>query len=420
MAKPTGMFRKVAILIVAICLGIVAFDYAQHARTPDGELVDISQYVGGVSDRFMAQKQAMEMTSRRSELLAMKERDHLPAAPQGWKRRDWSDGDRALLFPPSDPLLSLPEDLRDRPQIKALKTLEETARLAGQKSEVYVYENRDNVIAIRLQIRREDTEGIQGMAKAVIESNLESLSEKEGFAVVRGVTYRHEIPAGESADSPSGYRVFSARLGDTITIGVRARASDEALYALLDSIDYDSLNMLLPQPLPRIGSAAPEIAFEDQKEIADARVKAEVAEQAAQARAASLRLQYWADKVNRLNGQDMPDGPGFFDPAAAVATAEAIAVAAAAAAAEAAAVARAAGVDPKDVVLPGLGAPIRPGQASEQRSASLFSSFWDVMKNGAGLAEGGFGSDTAGKEAGPVIFTCSTKGGFKRCIAGSD
>lgn len=300
MAKPTGMFRKVAILIVAICLGIVAFDYAQHARTPDGELVDISQYVGGVSDRFMAQKQAMEMTSRRSELLAMRERDHLPAAPQGWKRRDWSDGDRALLFPPSDPLLSLPEDLRDRPQIKALKTLEETARLAGQKSEVYVYENRDNVIAIRLQIRREDTEGIQGMAKAVIESNLESLSEKEGFAVVRGVTYRHEIPAGESADSPSGYRVFSARLGDTITIGVRARASDEALYALLDSIDYDSLNMLLPQPLPRIGSAAPEIAFEDQKEIADARVKAEVAEQAAQARAASLRLQYWADKVNRL------------------------------------------------------------------------------------------------------------------------
>jgi hypothetical protein len=187
--------------------------------------------------------------------------------------REWNPDDRAMLFPAENAVGDLPQEIMNDTTMKALMAASDAMREKGEKEEIRFYQKGESLVALRLSHRKPGAGAmnpIGGMAMNIVAGNMEAMSGKEGFAVVKGVPYRRELGLFSMGGEDDSTRVLTARMGEEIRISVRARASDEEVYELLNAIDYDTLNAMLATPLAGVGRDAPEIPLAQQKAVADA------------------------------------------------------------------------------------------------------------------------------------------------------
>lgn len=243
-------------IVAAIATGAV--DYTMQSKRlgqPLGQ-IGLTAYVDTISNRYNTANAASALKSRQKQAAKV----HLPEAPEGWTRRNWEDGDNALLEPPVRDLTSL--------ERKAAKARELSLMMAGmlaeevkggprlRRTEIWVYERGDEIIALRVKYTKPDAKpSFSSMVQRVADANIRGVAEARGYAVIAGVVYG-EIRPVQGDDALAKYRGFSASMGENVMISVRAVASDETIRLMMAAIDYDGLNGMLDPPLENVGSQA--------------------------------------------------------------------------------------------------------------------------------------------------------------------
>lgn len=293
-----------AVIAAAAVGGVDYVNQSKAAGVKPGQLA-IRSYVATISGRFLHQKQAMAAAAERQALLAKAPRDLLPEPPDGWSRRDWDEGSEAI-FGKRYNLRNdenAPDELKSDPTVQALSALDKAAGDRRDAEEVYVYEKPGAVVALRLSVATGDQiGGIPGIAMKMAADNIEAMSGKSGFAVVEGVTFREEHGLFGAGSEARSYRIFTGRIGETVTISLRAKAEDPDILTLLEAIDYDRLNRLPEFPVAGIGSAAPVIGEGQQQAEAERRVKEDSQKQIDETASNQLKLQEAALELSRKVG----------------------------------------------------------------------------------------------------------------------
>ena len=266
-----GAFAAIAVVATG------GVDYVNQARRAESTIggFGASAYLASISGRFWDQQAALATEKERNRLRAMEPRDHLPPAPEGWTRAGWDDAAKAFFGERFDQQkdASIPDAIKNDPTIKAFSAASKAVAEAKDEAEVFVYQKPGAVIAMRLEHLVGAPAGIQGVAVKAVEHNIEAMSGKTPFAVVKGVFFREELGLfGMAAMEEREYRIITGRIGKRLRISVRAAAEDTDILTLLNLIDYDTLNAMLDAPLPGIGSDAPVIAMENQRAEAERRV----------------------------------------------------------------------------------------------------------------------------------------------------
>lgn len=299
------VFLGAFVAVAGIAVGAV--DYVNQARRAESTpgAFGVTDYLNTISGRFGDHQAALAAETERNRLSAMDPRDHLPEAPEGWTRTDWDAGAEALFGGRYDLQKDdfAPDELKNDPMLKALSAAGKALVDAQDAREVYVYQKPGAVVALRLTRVPPEAGGISGMAMQMAANNIEAMSGKNGFAIVKGVTYREELGLFGAQAMERDHKIITGQIGRELRISVRSLAEDEDILTLLNLIDYDQLNAMLREPLPDIGSNAPVIAERDQKAEAQRRVEEAARQQRIRARAADIDLQMAALEINRRHGR---------------------------------------------------------------------------------------------------------------------
>ena len=290
------------VVIAAVAVGAV--DYVNQARRAGSApaAFGISSYLQTITGRFGDQQAALAAERTRNELLAQEPRSFLPAPPDGWTRGDWGSAGEALFGKRYDMAEDdfVPEAMKGDPTLKALNALDKAQTAQKDASEVYLYQKPDATVALRItHLPKPGSGGIAGGIIGMVGANIEAMSGKEGFAVVKGVTFREEFGIMGTGAEDRRFRVFSATLGNRIRISARAVAEDADVIALLEGIDYDRLNLMLEVLVEGIGSAAPEMTAAQARAFASANVATAAQDQRLQAAEQEIRMQETALEVVR-------------------------------------------------------------------------------------------------------------------------
>ncbi len=256
--------------IVAV-MATGAVDYTMQSKRlgqPLGQ-IGLAAYVDTITNRYETANAASALKSRQKQAA----RTHLPEAPEGWTRRDWEEGDNALLTPPARDLKSL--------ERKAAKARELSLMMAGmlaeevkggprlRRTEIWVYERGDEIIALRAKYTKPDAKpSFSSMVRRVADADIRGVAEARGYAVIAGVAYG-EIRPVQGDEARAKYRGFSASMGEDVMISVRAVASDDAIRSMMAAIDYDGLNGMLDPPLENVGSQASVVERAQQAVLAE-------------------------------------------------------------------------------------------------------------------------------------------------------
>ncbi len=255
-----GAFVAIATLAVG------AVDYINQAKAAGSApgRFGIGAYAATIPGRLTSQRQVMAAIAERQELLATTPRDLLPEPPEGWSRHDWDDATADLFGRGYDMQKDafVPDEIKQDPTMKALAAMDKAAAASTDAREVFVYERPGAVIAVRLHHTKPGGDGgLAGAAMKMVANNMEAMSGKEGFAIVKGVTFRTETGMFGAGASQREHRVITGQIGTEVKLSLRARAEDADIVALLTAIDYDRLNRMLATPVAGIGSAA--LSWED-------------------------------------------------------------------------------------------------------------------------------------------------------------
>lgn len=245
-------------LVAIAAIGVV--DYKQKAEASGATIstFSISGYMdalGRQSDAAQAkraEKDAIaELTARQSAGTLM----YLPQAPEGWTRRAWSEGDNSAIAPPARGISTDEQEIRaaisSSPMAGLLATDEKIDKSNDKHS--WVYARDADLVAVSaklLQPVRTDT--VSGMAMSMLSANMGGFVQQNGFAVVQGVAFV-ENGADILSEKKATYRSFEAFIGMGQEVHLRVRAAidtpDDAVFEILNAIDYVGLNALLAKPL---------------------------------------------------------------------------------------------------------------------------------------------------------------------------
>ncbi len=243
-------------IVAAIATGGV--DYTMQSKRlgqPLGQ-IGLAAYVGTISNRYETANAASALKSRQKQAAKI----HLPEAPDGWVRRNWEDGDNALLEPPARDLKTLEKQAAHARELSLMMAGMLAEEIKGgprlRRTEIWVYERGDEIIALRAKYTKPDAKpSFSSMVQGVADANIRGVVEARGYAVIAGVAYGEIRPVQGDA-ALAKYRGFSASMGENVLISVRAVASDDAIRSMMAAIDYDGLNGMLDPPLENVGSQA--------------------------------------------------------------------------------------------------------------------------------------------------------------------
>ena len=160
-------------IVRAMALG--GGDYTMHPKRlgqPLGQ-IGLAAYVDTITNRYEVANAASALKSRQKQAA----KTHLPESPNGWARRNWEDGDNALLEPPARDLTSL--------ERKTAKARELSLMMAGmlaeeikggprlRRTEIWVYERGDEIIALRAKYTKPDAKpSFSSMVQRVADADI--------------------------------------------------------------------------------------------------------------------------------------------------------------------------------------------------------------------------------------------------------
>lgn len=400
------MSRGFLVAFTAVtAFAVAGVDYvneSHRAGLPVGRM-GAGAYVATITGRVDAGKAAARAGAERAALLAQRTRDHLPAAPDGWVRRDWTEADHARLYQaPGAAPAALPGDIAGLDPAGGVNA-----------HEIWVYERDGALVAVRLRRAVPQAGGALGFtqtAMTMVMANINAMSDRSGFAVVQGVPFLADAGTfGDLADAP--FRLLEARIGPEVTLSLRASGSDGEILEILNAIDFDLLNRLNETPARGIGSAAPRLTPEEQLAAGPAAGLAMIEREQIEGALAELRMQEAAlDLRHRSNKMNGPD----YDAAKAELEARRARLVAAA----------------EEVARAATGAPPRPpadAGAGERDFAALAGHVLGLLQQAAGGGTAGAEAEAEAETAqapaaraghGISGGNCTTDGGFKRCRAG--
>lgn len=235
----------------AFGVGVDYFVQSRASGSQPGEYA-FSAYLGGYADRYQQTVASIDKARRQSAAA----REHLPEAPEGWVRREWD---------PTDP---------DETDILAGMTLIEQMAYKDEKKrarkiarhDAWEYVRGDEVVRLAARYTApDDADKAMRDAGAILSGARfgNGGPRYEGYAVVQGVPFFRVL-----GDDAGGALVLEAFIGDGITLGVAARARPETVRALLERVDFESLNLMLDTPLHGIGPDAPRLTPEEEVALA--------------------------------------------------------------------------------------------------------------------------------------------------------
>ncbi|MGR3566054.1 MAG: hypothetical protein ACU0FH_07875 [Heliomarina sp.] len=181
---------------------------------------------------------------------------HLGAAPEGWEMLAWSEELDARMTPQRE-MQDFEKEFLDDPKIKTLFGANEEVRAKEKRKSMRIYARGDELIFVSAQFAQPAQANHRTNAAInLMAANMQSMSSFSGFDVIQGVTFlRRTSWMQEKGDGPER-SVFEAKMGDSITLKVSARAQVDSVRAVLETIDYDALNAMLDTPLVGVGSDA--------------------------------------------------------------------------------------------------------------------------------------------------------------------
>jgi Holliday junction resolvasome RuvABC DNA-binding subunit len=270
------MINKSAIgfAFVLLIVGTGA-DYYQQSLKQEvglGELT-ASGYIDTIKDRIEGVKRDR---ANDRVLSALKERQksgariYLPQAPEGWQRRAWDEGDNSPISNPPHEISKATQELVDTtPLLKAMAAADENARKNRLNAETWVYQRGNELVSVRAWFSPERKgNSLTTSAMNIVEGNLSGMSKTDGWGVIQGVAFG-KTGSFDPDNQPRFLRLSATMgFGAEVKLIVRSNAPEEAVREILNKIDYDGLNALLPRPLPYVGKDAPEIDLALQKEMA--------------------------------------------------------------------------------------------------------------------------------------------------------
>lgn len=261
-----------AIILAVVGLGV---DYHQQTLKSDlkvGELT-AGAYFGTITSRFsdvQAAKQAKIDEKERKSRVRDGARPYLPEAPEGWTRRELVAGDNSRIMPPKREISDAEREvLEANALLRNMAAKSEANVLETKNAETWVYERGDDIVSVRAQFIEMPTDNtISSTALTMIAGNMEAMAIRQGWGVINGVAYG--FYTSFDGKKPKTYRSLDAVIGfgSEVRLSVRTTADDMATREILDQIDYDGLNALLPRPLAHVGSNAPEVPLDAQADVA--------------------------------------------------------------------------------------------------------------------------------------------------------
>lgn len=233
-----------AFIVVAAVAGA---DYSMQARQSDHSL-GFGGYIDSITGRYQATVEGYALKARQKQEAKI----HLPEAPEGWTRREWIEADTTRIEVDGSKMSGWEKRNLSVFELSAMMggMVETDVSLAArmQRKEIWVYENADEIIALRVVYAKTGApKKFPGMDNKIDAANLEAVKIAAPYAVLEDVAFGEVQPNLKGA-APISYRTFSAKMGHNVMIGVRANASDASILKLLGMVDYGGLNGMLELP----------------------------------------------------------------------------------------------------------------------------------------------------------------------------
>lgn len=238
-----------AIIAMALTFGFDFFQRQAVAKSA-GEPYGVSQYFGGIKDRYAAFK-----SDQKTHDIA----DYAPAAPEGWVKRDWTDADVELFSGPIEPLTEeeleqqkIANEMNENPAVKLMQA----GMTKGFKTDTWIYEKGESSIAVSLKFIPARVQSMTGGKQLGMMQDIMRMDEVEtDFARVGGVLFEENTD-----DDDTHSRRFSAHIGRQIDIGVRLIGESAEAVEIMAGINFDGLNAMMKDPVEGVGNIQ-EIAF---------------------------------------------------------------------------------------------------------------------------------------------------------------
>ncbi|MEL7253707.1 MAG: hypothetical protein AAGL23_06005 [Pseudomonadota bacterium] len=225
---------------------VVGVDYVMQAKAAGsnpGEYA-FSTYLDGYGIRLDDTLAYIDKTRRQS----VEARTHLPMEPQGWERVKWDIG-----------AIDMAELTRGMGIVQSTAAKDERRKaIALANYEAWEYRKGDQIVRISASFDPERTPSDTAIAGQLTGTFFPVAKPRyHPFKSVGNVPFL----AVSDAKNPKGVTqtLLEARLGDDILIAVAADADLHEVLGLLEQIDFDALNLMLPEPLPYLGEGAPRL-----------------------------------------------------------------------------------------------------------------------------------------------------------------
>lgn len=276
-------------------LAFGAADYMQLRGRSGGNLSP-AEYLSSIGDRRAHASEEKAAASALAERREIAPHHYLAAAPEGWERHDWSAELYERIAGPTAAPTAEEQALLDK--IKASPMggfLTSGAEASDHRNAAtsYLYTRGDEVVMISARLKDPERMGRNGAIMGFAVANMASMTQETGFAVIKGVTFIEKANIFQAQEDKPGQRDrrhVSGDLGSRVMIEVDSRASGESVRLLLSGIDYDSLNEMLEEPLPGIGSEAPVLSETEEQLALDTTLAAMKEAKAGQREAAERRM----------------------------------------------------------------------------------------------------------------------------------
>ncbi|WP_120499200.1 hypothetical protein [Roseovarius sp. EL26] len=248
------------ILGFAVVAGIVVagVDYHQQSKTAGLALGQLSPgaYFATYKERFVGaqeEKRLQAEAEERAKRWRIGGRPYLPEAPEGWTRNALSEGDNSAVLPQADESNS---DKASGSMVANMEVRAEADRIKELDGRSWVYKRGNEAVYVEVRTRQEaNANSLIGLVADTI-NGMSAGSSQEGYAVAGGVAFAEQVDW--QGNREHHYRVLKGIVGfgQEIELRVHANASRNTTREILQAIDYDGLNAMLPYPMKTVGNDA--------------------------------------------------------------------------------------------------------------------------------------------------------------------
>ena len=266
--SPFPYFAVIAVLAVG---GVDYFNQAKKAG-PDIGAYSFGAYTDSIKSRIADMRSARDAARDKAERQAALAKLHLPQAPEGWERREWTPelSDTFSDGTENDLEATVTTALDDNAAMRALNGVMNSKVRKAAKDEVWEYVGPYGTI--RLSAEYTPHSGRLLSEKILMDPRGSGVVNRHGvpvkLGVIRGVTFyfkKRDLydSAGTYPGSAPIYLI--APMGQDVKLTAYAETDPQMLMHLLERIDYDALNAMMDTPAQDVGSAAPDLTDKERQ-----------------------------------------------------------------------------------------------------------------------------------------------------------